>query len=202
MKHIPLTELYNPNDKITINSVALCNGQPYKYQLHQADSHKSCKMRIQTTVVLFCIVALLTTGDGQASSSRIVGGYDAELGQFLYQASLKVAGIIHLCGATIISGSYVITGAHCLYSTGPEFVQVVVGTYNLIGGGDSYNVAQYIPHPEYDEVTQANDIGLVQTASIIVFGVNVQPISIGSSDDIVGAGVVARSTGWGSVSVS
>lgn len=159
-------------------------------------------MRSQTTVVLFCIVALLTTGGSQARNTRIVGGYDAELGQFLYQASIKVAGIIHICGATIISGNYVVTGAHCLDSTYPEYVQVVVGTYNLIGGGDSYDVAQFISHPEYVEETRANDIGLVQTASIIVFGVNVQPIALGTSDDIVGAGVIARATGWGSEGVS
>lgn len=162
-------------------------------------------MRSQTTVVLFCIVALLTTGGGQARSTRsgrIVGGYDAELGQFLYQASLKVAGILHICGATIISGSYVVTGAHCLDSAYMEHTQVIVGTYNLIGGGQSHDVAQFIPHPEYDELTRANDIGLVQTESIIVFGVNVQPIGIGSSDDIIGAGVIARATGWGSEGVS
>lgn len=159
-------------------------------------------MRSQTTVVLFCIVALLTTGGGQARNTRIVGGYDAELGQFLYQASLKVAGIIHLCGATIISGNYVVTGAHCLMSTGPEYVQVVVGTYNLVGAGLSHDVAQFIPHPEFEELTRANDIGLVETASIIVFGLNVQPISLGSADDFVGAGVVARATGWGSLGVS
>lgn len=159
-------------------------------------------MRSQTTVVLFCIVALLTTGSGRADDTRIVGGYDAELAQFLYQASLKVAGFIHLCGATIISSNYVVTGAHCLDSSYPEYVQVIVGTYNLIGGGQSHDVEEFVPHPEYDAVTRANDIGLVRTVSIILFGVNVQPISIGSSDDFVGAGVIARASGWGSVSVS
>lgn len=157
-------------------------------------------MRGQTTVVLFCIVALLTTG-GQARSGRIVGGYDAELGQFLYQASLKVAETLHLCGATIISQNYVVTAAHCLDSAYPEYVQVLVGTYNLLGG-QAYEVAQFIPHPEYDGFTMVNDIGLVETQTIIVFGLNVQPIAIGSADDVIGAGVIGRATGWGAVNVS
>lgn len=47
------------------------------------------------------------------SAERVIGGSDAQEGQFPYQISLRVGGS-HVCGGTIISNKFVLTAAHCV----------------------------------------------------------------------------------------
>lgn len=44
---------------------------------------------------------------------RIVGGLDAEEGQFPYMASIRNEGGYHLCGGAIINNVYIVTACHC-----------------------------------------------------------------------------------------
>lgn len=45
---------------------------------------------------------------------RVVGGEDAEPGQFPYIVSLRRTNInSHMCGGTIISNVYILTACHC-----------------------------------------------------------------------------------------
>lgn len=50
---------------------------------------------------------------------RIVGGRDAESGEFPWQISLRVrspfGGFSHTCGGSILSANTVLTAGHCIY---------------------------------------------------------------------------------------
>ncbi|KAK3082677.1 hypothetical protein FSP39_002355, partial [Pinctada imbricata] len=46
--------------------------------------------------------------------SRIVGGTNADINEFPWQASLQTTSDFHFCGASLISQQWLVTAAHCV----------------------------------------------------------------------------------------
>lgn len=67
-------------------------------------------------------------------------------------------------------------------------------------GGDKYQAAKIVIHPQYDARKIKNDVGLVLLDVDIEFGDNVKAIKY-SSNDVAGDVSVVLS-GWGTTSVS
>ncbi|KAF5273176.1 hypothetical protein FQA39_LY18760 [Lamprigera yunnana] len=61
------------------------------------------------------LLVLSVTALGDELSSRIVGGQNAEIGFFPYQASIKSSNGKHICNGAIISANTILTVAHCVY---------------------------------------------------------------------------------------
>lgn len=73
---------------------------------------------------------------------RIIGGKDAEPGQFPHQASVRYISINrHFCGASILNSYWLLTAAHCTKGDSPTDLIVVVSSH-LLTGGVSHRVAQ------------------------------------------------------------
>lgn len=99
---------------------------------------------------------------------RIVGGVEAPEGEYPWQVSLyeaqKSPSAGHFCGGTLISPQWVVTAAHC-FADGRRF-RVYAGSQSLLGGGNSYDVAEVIAHEAYDPFTSENDIALVRLGEV------------------------------------
>lgn len=59
------------------------------------------------------LVALLISTVNGLYQDRVIGGSDAQKGQFPFQISLRVGGS-HVCGGTIITNKFILTAAHCV----------------------------------------------------------------------------------------
>lgn len=102
-------------------------------------------------------------------SSRIANGHLATLNQFPYQCSIlsPVGEAFALCGGSIISGSWVLTAAHCV--VGHESHVLRFGSLNLWSGGISQTSFLSINHLGFNEQFRSNDIALIQIPSPINF---------------------------------
>lgn len=112
------------------------------------------------------------------------------------------------CGATIISGKYGLTAAHCLTGKHAQEIGFLVGDHNINTGEDTAAAALYVLekfdiHPNYDVNTATNDIAIIKTQKHIKFSYDVGPVCLPfrySSLSFTGETVTVL--GWGTTEFS
>lgn len=129
-----------------------------------------------------------------------MGGEDAEIQDHPHQASLRTIVGFHFCGATIITGHFVLTAAHCVAGRVTSTFVIIPGITQLSVGGIRHPVQRIVVYPNYNSITMQNDIAIVETGDVMVFSNLVNPALL--STDVVEGGVTASFTGWGLTSVS
>ncbi|XP_059622746.1 chymotrypsin-2-like [Phlebotomus argentipes] len=127
----------------------------------------------------------------------IVGGQNANAGQFPHVVSLRSTANSHFCGAFIVNNRWVVSAAHCTINRNPGNTWIVVGALQLSAGGTNVFTSRIENHPSYSGVTLANDVCALQTQNTITFSGTVQPLTMGSAH--IGGGVSAIAAGWGRV---
>uniref|UniRef100_A0A8D3DSI9 chymotrypsin n=1 Tax=Scophthalmus maximus TaxID=52904 RepID=A0A8D3DSI9_SCOMX len=134
-------------------------------------------------------------------NTRIVGGEDAPPGSWPWQVSLQRFGG-HVCGGSLINREWVMSAAHCFFSTSTSGWQVSLGRQNLQGTNPnevSTTVARIILHPNYDSDTNNNDIALLRLSSPVKFTDYIRPVCLAASGSVFNNGTDCWVTGWGAV---
>ncbi|XP_032316133.1 testisin-like isoform X2 [Camelus ferus] len=120
--------------------------------------------------------SLLTWPCGKRSiQPRIVGGKDAELGRWPWQASLRLWGSHH-CGGSLLNRRWVLSAAHCFRK-----------------------VRDIIVNP-YFKVSSVNDIALLRLATSVTYNKHIQPICVLTSSSEFKNRNDCWVTGWGYIS--
>ncbi|XP_053689367.1 chymotrypsin-1-like [Sabethes cyaneus] len=154
-------------------------------------------VNILTSALLSALLCAVSSDAIQNATliQHVVGGDNA--GPTPYQVSLQ-RWFMHFCGGAIIGDQWVLTAAHCVRDANPNYITVLVGTLQLIRGGEYYAVDKFVPHPEHDRETGINDIALIR----VQVGFDWVPKlveKIGFSNKFIREGQKAILTGWGSI---
>ena len=116
---------------------------------------------------------------------RIIGGNDADPGEYPHQVGLIAAGFEgniwggQFCGGALIDSLWVMTAAHCVDGKTPSSLFVYADSYDLNGGGTSITVTAIFMHEQYNSSTVENDIALLQLDS----PASSEPIRYATPDD-------------------
>ncbi|XP_037947790.1 venom protease-like [Teleopsis dalmanni] len=136
----------------------------------------------------------------------VVGGKPAKGKEFPHMARLGYAEenkpISWFCGGTLVSEKMVLTAAHCFEYNDGDLNRVRLGELDFDKTDDDaqpedFNIARYIAHPDYNDDSAFNDIGLVELAKSVIFSEYKLPacLPITSGDEF--SKLIA--VGWGSI---
>ncbi|XP_069750462.1 ST14 transmembrane serine protease matriptase b isoform X2 [Narcine bancroftii] len=139
--------------------------------------------------------------------SRIVGGMDAEVGEWPWQVSLHFKQFGHTCGASVISNSWLVSAAHCFQDdrNGNRFSEpgnwvAYLGLHvqqNLNKRVEKRNIKHIIVHKHYNSQMFDNDIALLELTDTVLFTSVIQPICLPDATHNFPVGKSTWITGWG-----
>lgn len=167
--------------------------------------HSTYRPALVAALVLSTLaVPAWATPAEDTAAPRIIGGVDAEPGQYPFMVSLqRLPGgesdhERHTCGATLISPSWVLTAAHCVADARSADLAALAGitTLETKPRRRTSNVKAIHVHPAYDPTTLVNDVALLQLKRPIA---KVEPAAVLLKGDgaYLRPGRAFTVTGWG-----
>lgn len=138
------------------------------------------------------------------NSNRIVGGQDAEPGEWPWQVSVHYNPFrSHICGGTLIHKQWVMTAAHCILNPSANRWTLYMGRLNQVGPNVnevSRTLSQdVIVHPDYNATAITNDIALMKLSSPVNFTDFIRPICLAGNGSEFTNSISCWSTGWGRI---
>lgn len=113
--------------------------------------------------------------------SRIVNGWPANYGQFPHQVRMlaRISSTQNsVCGASIISDTYVLTAAHC--TSGFTTFELGFGSIDFNNPSFSLTSQRKMEHRNYNPTNLNNDISLIELPVRLQWTTTVQPVQLPS----------------------
>jgi len=137
-----------------------------------------------------------------SDGERIVGGTDANPGEFPHQVALYNNGRF-FCGGSLIKEDKVLTAAHCCFGNYAINIIARVGQYRLGSivdeNQEDINVQKIIIHEDFDVNTLENDICILHLEEKAYNSSTVGLIGIPPKNKEYSPGTPCTVTGWGTI---
>uniref|UniRef100_A0A671L7Q4 Peptidase S1 domain-containing protein n=1 Tax=Sinocyclocheilus anshuiensis TaxID=1608454 RepID=A0A671L7Q4_9TELE len=139
-----------------------------------------------------CIInnVVINCGVRPYKHNRIVGGQNADVGEWPWQVSLHFKTSGHVCGCTNVCVFNLCNSAEI---TKPSYFSVPLHIDNIQDGSvQKRTLKNIITHPNYDSMTYDYDISLLELSDPLNFTNTVHPICLPASTHVFSAGSVAQ----------
>ncbi|MGH0186274.1 UNVERIFIED_CONTAM: hypothetical protein FKN15_020685 [Acipenser sinensis] len=135
--------------------------------------------------------------------NRIVGGTNADVGEWPWQVSLHFKTSGHTCGASIISERWLVSAAHCFPTTNLDWL-TYSGLYTQLdySSAESRKLKSITVHPNYNPFTFDNDVAVLELSDPLEFSSTVYPLCLPDATHTFPAGKSCFVTGWGALAES
>ncbi|KAJ8918091.1 hypothetical protein NQ315_011548 [Exocentrus adspersus] len=154
-------------------------------------------------LVAFCLVfipivviAIGKPNYAESTGSRIIGGKEASITEYPYQAAVEINEKFK-CGGSIIARRWILTDATCLWQGYASPVKVRIGTSFLLEGGQVINVQGFARHSYYNSYTGDNDIALLLLEEPIPLSESAQIVRLPDNGNATLDGRMGTLTAWG-----
>jgi len=149
---------------------------------------------VLVTAFIICLV--------RTEASRIVGGGEVAPNSIPWQVSIQDVSWNnwHICGGTVLSETYVLTGALCCQGQAIDNMKVVGGVHDLFteeGTEQGSTVQHILIHPDFDPTSLINDICLLRLSSPFIINKVLLPVLLPITNYTWPQGSMARVSGWG-----
>lgn len=143
--------------------------------------------------ILFSVVLFfsLQSLSGQDFHGTIVGGVDAQEGEFPSLVSLRSTSRSHFCGGTLIKRNWVLTAAHCVNDDYTKSLVVGLVNQKQSEKGEMFTPEQVITHPNYDANSSDYDFALVRISGNASF----RPTALNKTE--IEPNTMSTVVGWG-----
>nr|AAT95361.1 trypsin IIb2 precursor [Sesamia nonagrioides] len=154
-------------------------------------------MRVLALLAL-CFAAVAAV---PSNPQRIVGGSVTTISQYPSIASLLYTWDFNTysqrCGGIILNNRSILSAAHCTFGDPTNRWRIRIGSSWANSGGAVYIVGQIINHPQYNGITENNDICILRSATAFALNNNAFPASIAGANYYVGDNQAVWAAGWG-----
>ncbi|XP_004614180.2 suppressor of tumorigenicity 14 protein [Sorex araneus] len=139
--------------------------------------------------------------------SRVVGGKNADEGEWPWQVSLHAQSQGHVCAASLISPNWMVSAAHCytdelIFSySDPKKWTAFLGLHDQskrsAPGVQKLGLKRIIRHPSFNDFTFDYDIALLELEKAAEYSSTVRPICLPDATHSFPTGKAIWVTGWG-----
>jgi secreted trypsin-like serine protease len=151
--------------------------------------------------LLVGVLAPLAAPAQAAPDSEIIGGVQADPGEYPFQVAILRRNVANryeaqFCGGSLIGADVVLTAAHCVADRRADRLDVLAGTHRLAtGDGVRVHVVSKHVHPGYNPRTSGNDIAVLRLEVGVLE--ETVPVIGGGQFSLWDPGTLATVTGWG-----
>ncbi|KYN21550.1 Serine proteinase stubble, partial [Trachymyrmex cornetzi] len=142
--------------------------------------------------------------NGNQDQERIVGGKNADPGEWPWMVALLNAGR-QFCGGSLIDNIHVLTAAHCVANMNSWDVARLIarlGDHNIKTNNEirhiERRVKKVVRHRGFNSRTLYNDVALLTLSEPVEFTEQIRPICLPSGSQLY-SGKTATVIGWGSL---